>query len=421
MVDPNVGSWAGNIVTSGFLDSTTIGSGTSLPSTWDPQRLFFHTTEGNLYINTGTEGTPSWSTIGGTEFKSLTTAETFNPKKQTGLTHLVFEKEGITSGNVKWYIDGTLQDTFDSSSTGQYNKLIKPSTSLQFVSAEGVWTDTQYNGVMVTPSYGIADHHGFDISPDGVYWARVGDRTLICRQMTTPYDIGGGASSLGSWVNGLGSRYGYSIKYGNSGNNLFVGINPSNIYKYNLPNAYYWTGTSGIPGGLQQTYDPTNSGALGNGQVWGIEFNSDGTKMFTNTNSNSNNIYEHTLTTGWDLTTASYSGNSYNTTMSSTDMRGFAISSDGVWIYTTTGAAGSSLLYRHEMSTPWDITTATIDSTSIDISTLTGESSKKLNAQMAVSNSDRYLYVAMEGGAQDRQYRLELQTIFSGEFNIAIS
>ena len=137
MVDPNVGSWAGNIVTSGFLDSTTIGSGTSLPSTWDPQRLFFHTTEGNLYINTGTEGTPSWSTIGGTEFKTISTQETFNPKKQTGLTHLVFEKDGVSTGNVKLYIDSTLQDTFDSTATGQYNKIINPTTSLQFVS--GAW------------------------------------------------------------------------------------------------------------------------------------------------------------------------------------------------------------------------------------------------------------------------------------------
>ena len=137
-------------------------------------------------------------------------------------------------------------------------------------------------------------------------------------------------------------------------------------------------------------------------------------------NSNPQNIYEHTLTTGWDLTTASYSGNSYATGMSSSEMRAFAMSKDGVWIYTTDGAAGSTLLHRHEMSTPFDITTATKDSTTINISTLIGVATK-LNAQMAVSNNDAYLYVAYQGGGSDRQYRLELQTVFSGEFNIAIN
>ena len=403
MVDPNVGSWAGNIVTSGFLDSTTIGSGTSLPSTWDPQRLFFHTTEGNLYINTGTEGTPSWSTIGGTEFKTISTQETFNPKKQTGLTHLVFEKDGVSTGNVKLYIDSTLQDTFDSTATGQYNKIINPTTSLQFVSGGGAWTDTQYNGVWRQPSGGISDHHGYDISPDGNYQVRVGDRSMICQSPNTAYDISS-ASGVGTdyHVGSLNGKYAYSVTYGDSGNSIFVGISDQ-VYKFNLPFAYYWTGSS-ISGGLSQSYNVTNSSALGSGQVWAVQFNSDGTKMFTNLNSNPQNIYEHTLTTGWDLTTASYSGNSYATGMSSSEMRAFAMSKDGVWIYTTDGAAGSTLLHRHEMSTPFDITTATKDSTTINISTLIGVATK-LNAQMAVSNNDAYLYVAYQGGGSDRQYR----------------
>ena len=405
------------------------GGGSNPPTTTKGDISGFDTTYARIPIGTNDQVLTADSTqalglkwadsAGGTEFNDLNAAGTYNPTTQTGNMHVVFEKEGIAAGNVKYYIDGVLQDTYDATSTGQYNKVVDPTTSIQFVAAAGIWTDTLYSGLSINPTSGISDHHGFDISPDGTIAVRTGDRSLICQSFTTPYDMTA-APTLGTWFNGLGSRYGYSVKYGNSGNNLFVGINPSNIYKYNLPNPYYWTGSS-ISGGIQQTYDPTNSGALGNGQVWGIEFNSDGTKMFTNTNSNANNIYEHTLTTGWDLTTASYSGNSYNTTMAAADMRGFTISSDGVWLYTTTGAAGSTLLYRHEMSTPFDITTATIDPTSINISTLVSSGATKLNAQFAISSNSLYIYIAKQGGGADTQYRLDLQTAFNGNFVTAIS
>ena len=421
MASPIDASWNNNVLSDNNLNQTTYGQGTSFPSTWRTDRVFLRSDERKFYQNTGTEASPTWSEIGGggAQLKEITTAETFNPEKQSGLTHLIFEKDGVNTGNLKWYIDGTLQDTFDSTSTGQYNKIIKPSTSLQFVSAGGAWTDTQYNGIMRQPSSGISDHHGFDISPNGDYQVRVGDRSMISQSPTTAYDISSASSNGTDFHSGsLGGKYAYSVTYGDSGNSIFVGIS-NQVYKFDLPYAYYWTGSS-ISGGLSQSYNVTNSSALGSGQVWAVQFNDDGTKMFTNLNSNPQNIYEHELTTAWDLTTASYSGNSYATGMSSSDMRAFAMSKDGVYIYTTDGAGGSTLLHRHEMSTPFDITTATKDSTTIDISTLIGVSTK-LNAQMAVSNNNAYLYVAYQGGGSDRQYRLELQTVYSGNFRIKVS
>jgi hypothetical protein len=318
-------SWNNNVLSDNNLNQTTYGQGTSFPSTWRTDRLFWRSDEKKLYQNNGTEGTPSWSELGGsgTEFKEITTAETFNPEKQTGLTHLVFEKEGVSSGNLKWYIDGVLQDTYTGSTVaGQYNKIIKPTTSLQFVSAAGVWADTAYSGIYIQPTFGISDHHGMDISPDGLFAARIGDKRLRSTSITTAYDISAG-NNLGYDYSVMGSTYVYSCKFGNSGNNLFVGAS-GDIFKFNLSSPYEWSGSS--IGGTQQTYDVTDSGTLGSGQNFGLDFNSDGTKLFTNLSSGSNIIYEHELTTGWDLSTASYSGNSYNTTMSASDMRAFTMS-----------------------------------------------------------------------------------------------
>ena len=65
MVDPKIESWTGGIVSGANLDATTYGSGVSFPSTWDVGRLFFRTNELTLYVNDGTEGTPTWKAIGG--------------------------------------------------------------------------------------------------------------------------------------------------------------------------------------------------------------------------------------------------------------------------------------------------------------------------------------------------------------------
>lgn len=426
MVDPNVGSWAGNIVTSGFLDSTTLGSGTSLPSTWDPQRLFFHTTEGNLYINTGTEGTPSWSTIGGTEFKTISTAETFNPKKQTGLMHVIFNEQGVTSGTVKFYIDGVLQDTYDSSTVAaRYDELLKPTTSIQFVSAPGTWSSTAYTGnISPTSGYGIiADYAGADMSPDGQYMFRTGDRRMLSFTLPTDYDL----TSIGSYTSydtqSFGSRYPYCARYGDSGTYIYAGVNNGVVWRLTCDNgAYRWTSNQCGTSGQIQTYDAATAVGVGGNPMYGFDIKSDGTKIYCAFSGTNNVIHEYDLSTAWDLTTASYNSNYYNTTMSASDMRAFAISKDGVWLYTTTGAAGSSLLYRHEMSTPWDITSATIDSTSINISTLLSYTSQKLNMPMFVTNNDTLLAIGSQNVVASQAIRfLEIQTVFSGEFDIAIS
>lgn len=65
MVDPKIQPWTGAIVSGTNLDATTYGSGTSFPATWDTGRLFFRTNELALYVNDGTESSPTWKAIGG--------------------------------------------------------------------------------------------------------------------------------------------------------------------------------------------------------------------------------------------------------------------------------------------------------------------------------------------------------------------
>jgi microcystin-dependent protein len=64
MAAPIDADWSSTVITDNSLNKTTYGQGTSNPSTWPVDRLFWRSDEKILYQNTGTVGTPVWSEIG---------------------------------------------------------------------------------------------------------------------------------------------------------------------------------------------------------------------------------------------------------------------------------------------------------------------------------------------------------------------
>lgn len=88
-------------------------------------------------------------------------------------------------------------------------------------------------------------------------------------------------------------------------------------------------------------------------KAWGIYFKSDGTEMYLWSQSDAR-IYQYTLSTGFDLSTASYTG-FFATGVSMS--YGAGMSDDGVYFYVASGTS-SGIVYQYECSTPYDITTA---------------------------------------------------------------
>lgn len=64
MVSPLDADWNNNLLSDENLNKTTLGSGSSFPSTWRTDRLFFRTDEKKLYKNTGTQASPTWQEMG---------------------------------------------------------------------------------------------------------------------------------------------------------------------------------------------------------------------------------------------------------------------------------------------------------------------------------------------------------------------
>lgn len=94
-----------------------------------------------------------------------------------------------------------------------------------------------------------------------------------------------------------------------------------------------------------QEFTFTNANVSGSGL--GISFKTDGTKMFL-ANASPNEIIEYTLSTAWDITTASYSAK----VTAPLQFRDLYIDSSGTRLF----GNNSTTIYKHSLSTAWDIT-----------------------------------------------------------------
>lgn len=85
----------------------------------------------------------------------------------------------------------------------------------------------------------------------------------------------------------------------------------------------------------------------------GIFFKSDGTKMYMLGTAN-DKIYEYSLSTAWNISTASYVQN-FSIATQSTDPQGIFFNSDGTKLYMVSRTV--STVYQYDLSTAWDIST----------------------------------------------------------------
>jgi len=161
----------------------------------------------------------------------------------------------------------------------------------------------------------------FHISSDGVYVyiGGIAGDTIFQYELTTPWDINGGHTLVGSLDYaaladaepsvGLGTG---NMDISNDGKHVIFSDSPEIV-------SYYTLGTAWDIGTVT---DATYVGALNTTTVIGfsisledIKYNEDGTKVFAL--SSSNVVYELDLSTPYDVTTATYSG--FSLDMSSQD------------------------------------------------------------------------------------------------------
>ncbi len=92
-----------------------------------------------------------------------------------------------------------------------------------------------------------------------------------------------------------------------------------------------------------------------------VVLSADGTKVYIMGYTNST-VYQYTLSTPWDLSSGSYAGKSKLVSAQDTFCYDLAFSTDGTKMYV--GGRQNSAIFQYTLSTPWDVSTATYASKS---------------------------------------------------------
>jgi len=77
-------------------------------------------------------------------------------------------------------------------------------------------------------------------------------------------------------------------------------------------------------------------------------------------------VYQYTLSSAWDLSTATYTNQSVSTGPQDPNPRHVYLDPSGSKLYIT--GTGTDYIYEYSLSTPWDISTLSYDSTNFSIS-----------------------------------------------------
>jgi DNA-binding beta-propeller fold protein YncE len=96
-----------------------------------------------------------------------------------------------------------------------------------------------------------------------------------------------------------------------------------------------------------------------------VEFNTDGTKMYL-LGSSSVSIHQYSLSTGFDLSTASYDSVSFSVFSQGSSPLDITFNSDGTKIFLAEDTTDT--IYRYSLSTAFDLSTASYDSISFSVS-----------------------------------------------------
>lgn len=133
----------------------------------------------------------------------------------------------------------------------------------------------------------------------------------------------------------------------------------------------------------------------------GFDFSPDGTKLYV-ADGNTDAVYQYTLSTAWDISTGSYASKSADISSQETTAWDVKFGSDGDKMYIV--GTGSDSVFQYTLSTSWDVSTASYASKSIDISATAADN--PVSIAFDLSGGDMYVLTI----AADTIYQYELST-----------
>ena len=191
---------------------------------------------------------------------------------------------------------------------------------------------------------------GFYIKPDGLSLYMCTSGTVFQYTLVTPWVVTGGSyASKSVAVNTVADATALFFK--DDGTKMFVlgqlsGLKIQAVYQYSLSTA--WDVSTA-------TYDSVSFSLISQDATpRGLFFKPDGTKMYV-VGATNDKVYEYSLSTAWSISSASYVQD-FSISAQETTPSGISFLEDGATMYIS-GQAGDDI-NEYALSTPWDISTA---------------------------------------------------------------
>jgi sugar lactone lactonase YvrE len=184
-----------------------------------------------------------------------------------------------------------------------------------------------------------------------------------------------------------------AVTFSSDGTKMYiVGYTNDTVYQYTLSTAWNLSTASYASKSFSVTSQDDTPVDL--------FFSDDVTKMYM-LGTTADTVFQYTLSTAWDVSTASYASKSRTVGAQDTSPTGLAFSTDGTKMYMVGTTNGR--VFQYTLSTAWDLSTATYASKSFLVT------SQETNAQALYFKSDgSKMYVL--GVTQDRIYEYNLST-----------
>jgi uncharacterized pyridoxamine 5'-phosphate oxidase family protein len=185
----------------------------------------------------------------------------------------------------------------------------------------------------------------------------------------------------------------HSIFFKSDGTKIYMlGFNSKKVYQYSLSTAWDISTAS---------YDNKSFGVSSQDSTpRSLFFKSDGTKMYIMGGSN-DKVYQYSLSTAWDISTASYDNKSFDVSSQYSTPFGIFFKSDGTKMYIV--GSSNSKVHQYSLSTAWDISTASYDNKSLGVKS---QDSSPFGIFFKSDGTKMYIV----GSSNDKVYQYSLST-----------
>lgn len=303
----------------------------------------------------------------------------------------------MSSGNIEIIVDGSLDTTI--TATNSDTIYVTATTSISVNATENTF---DIDG-------GSYDNKSKSVSaqasvPRGVFLGDSGDKMYVVDNAgDSIYQYGLGTTDDVSSATYSNKSFSISTQdispngffIDSTGTKLFViGLASQAVFQYTLSTAWDISTAS---------YD-SKSFSVSSQEVspFGIYFKPDGTKMYI-CGYDGDDVNQYSLSTAWDVSTASFDNKTISVSSQGTNPTGLSFSSDGKILLVE--AAGS--IYKYSLTTGWDVSTGSYASESITVS---GQDSDPYGASINADGTKLY----MVGTTNDTVYQYGIGSAWGG-------